>query len=431
MTTFLKYLCQFTKFYVILTCSNLGKSSSAKKTPIPGGLFTESNSAHIQILNGQPDLISFIDNSSTVNLVLFYASWCGHCQRYAAEFKKFAENVKHWKNLFRVGVIDCGDKTFLKNRVSNFEACFKANVNHYPTILVYNAYHKIPDFIKNTKIQKIPSDFSNFDRNGSYDDHSLRKWVIQDIFTENSTEAQTSPWQTSWNTRYNKGKFCPLQPEIRTSFLSSLEVFATKRTWGKDCTIFIYSENEVLAKSVILAVGGYFRGFSAFHVRSVREVVVFEGRKVVVISLKKAENERNLTADVIERVFSELKRSFPEKAELRDANFGEHEFRGENDENLENDENRVNDENRENDENPKNSVSSKFVPENTELSSKNQINDHLNVASSMIKFEIPQNLNDSNSAHAYDMLTLLYRKHQNKKTETTTALTNFYKCIQF
>ncbi|RWS30728.1 sulfhydryl oxidase 1-like isoform X2, partial [Leptotrombidium deliense] len=42
-------------------------------------------------------------------VVLFYLSWCGHCIRFAPVFKKFAEDVRSWNPVLRIGAINCAE----------------------------------------------------------------------------------------------------------------------------------------------------------------------------------------------------------------------------------------------------------------------------------------------------------------------------------
>jgi protein disulfide-isomerase A6 len=66
-------------------------------------------------------------NSTIPTLVLFYAPWCGHCQKIKPEYenliKKYKNNKKH-----RVEMINCDDhKEFSK----------KNGITGFPTIRYY------------------------------------------------------------------------------------------------------------------------------------------------------------------------------------------------------------------------------------------------------------------------------------------------------
>ncbi|XP_033883580.1 sulfhydryl oxidase 1-like isoform X1 [Acipenser ruthenus] len=72
-------------------------------------------------------------NSSNAWLVEFYASWCGHCQRFAPVWKALASDITEWKPAISLAAIDCADK---KNRIS----CAHFEVNRYPTLKFFQAY---------------------------------------------------------------------------------------------------------------------------------------------------------------------------------------------------------------------------------------------------------------------------------------------------
>lgn len=64
-------------------------------------------------------------------IVEFYSSWCGHCQRFAPHWKAFAAEVKNWKDVIGIGVIDCA------NEVNN-PVCFDMVVTAYPSLRYFH-----------------------------------------------------------------------------------------------------------------------------------------------------------------------------------------------------------------------------------------------------------------------------------------------------
>ncbi|CCW66565.1 unnamed protein product [Phytomonas sp. Hart1] len=55
------------------------------------------------VMELSPDTIFKFSNSHKPTVILFYASWCGHCRSFHDEYKKFADAVK---GSIRVGAID-------------------------------------------------------------------------------------------------------------------------------------------------------------------------------------------------------------------------------------------------------------------------------------------------------------------------------------
>lgn len=60
-------------------------------------------------------------------VVEFYASWCGHCQRFAPIFDQFATDIYGWKDLVSVAAMDCAAE-------ENAASCRKYEVQGYPTL---------------------------------------------------------------------------------------------------------------------------------------------------------------------------------------------------------------------------------------------------------------------------------------------------------
>lgn len=63
--------------------------------------------------------------------VEFYASWCGHCQRYAKTWREVGLELQPMRPSVRVGAIDCGDK-------SNTPTCSKHKIRSFPTIKLFD-----------------------------------------------------------------------------------------------------------------------------------------------------------------------------------------------------------------------------------------------------------------------------------------------------
>ncbi|XP_018569842.1 sulfhydryl oxidase 2 isoform X1 [Anoplophora glabripennis] len=64
-------------------------------------------------------------------LVEFYNSWCGFCQRFAPSWKALATDVREWKDVIAIGVLDCSND-------DNYPICRDFEVMAYPTLRYFH-----------------------------------------------------------------------------------------------------------------------------------------------------------------------------------------------------------------------------------------------------------------------------------------------------
>lgn len=58
-------------------------------------------------------------------LIIFYAPWCGHCQKQVDTLTDIALQFSH---SFTIGAVNCENK-------DNYKICSKINVKYYPTFM--------------------------------------------------------------------------------------------------------------------------------------------------------------------------------------------------------------------------------------------------------------------------------------------------------
>ena len=76
---------------------------------------------------GMTDESEFLEGKK---LVLFYADWCGHCQKVKPEWEKAAKDEKGKGNMIK---INCGDK-----EGKSADLMSKYKVEGFPTIIVFD-----------------------------------------------------------------------------------------------------------------------------------------------------------------------------------------------------------------------------------------------------------------------------------------------------
>ena len=74
------------------------------------------------------------DKSDMKWVVMFYASWCGHCQHFAPIFTRLAESHRH-QSVVKFAAMDCASVDRFK--LGDEDLCRKNDVKAYPTILMF------------------------------------------------------------------------------------------------------------------------------------------------------------------------------------------------------------------------------------------------------------------------------------------------------
>lgn len=82
------------------------------------------------------DLINANKNGRQGSLVVFRASWCGHCVRFGKDYDELVRRARDMYKDVNVWNIDCG--TF-----QSFSAQCNKNVKSFPTIIMYDAQGRI------------------------------------------------------------------------------------------------------------------------------------------------------------------------------------------------------------------------------------------------------------------------------------------------
>ncbi|GAA5813602.1 hypothetical protein MFLAVUS_007085 [Mucor flavus] len=127
------------------------------KTPILGALLTIcANLALTQAFYTEKDDVVQLDPQNFGSALLdtdqlvaveFYASWCGHCQKLAPEWKKAASNLK---GLVSVAAVDCDVEM-------NKPLCAMYEIKGFPTIKVFSP--ELKPNKKTGKLTKVPTDY--------------------------------------------------------------------------------------------------------------------------------------------------------------------------------------------------------------------------------------------------------------------------------
>ncbi|KAM4642243.1 sulfhydryl oxidase 1 [Discoglossus pictus] len=80
---------------------------------------------------------SLLLNSSSAWLAEFYATWCGHCQHFSQFWSALAEDVKDWRPVLYLGVLDCAEE-------SNRGPCTEFGIAGYPSLKFFKPFSETP-----------------------------------------------------------------------------------------------------------------------------------------------------------------------------------------------------------------------------------------------------------------------------------------------
>ncbi|CAD5229762.1 unnamed protein product [Bursaphelenchus okinawaensis] len=124
--------CLSLLLFISLTLAEFADFGTKPKGENPT-LYNPENDPIVQL-----DETTFNDTIYCVNgtdctsyMVEFYSDWCGHCRAYAPLYKSLANDVAKWKNVVRIGAINCADPL-------NENTCRANGVMFFPLIKYFS-----------------------------------------------------------------------------------------------------------------------------------------------------------------------------------------------------------------------------------------------------------------------------------------------------
>ncbi|KAI1301343.1 Sulfhydryl oxidase 1 [Halotydeus destructor] len=122
---------------VLLFAISASNTINAKNVKLlnEGSLFKEGGP--VVVLNSE-NFDRYMYGNDHAMLVDFYANWCGHCQRFASSYTRFASDAENWKQVVQIGAVDCGN-------VRNHDLCRREQVLYFPVLKMYAPHSKRGD----------------------------------------------------------------------------------------------------------------------------------------------------------------------------------------------------------------------------------------------------------------------------------------------
>lgn len=96
------------------------------------GLYSRSD--HVTILNDRNFERNLYEQDNAW-VIQFYNSYCGHCRAFSPKFKAAAAQIIKWKNIIRIGVVDCSVE-------ENNEICRQFEIMAYPTLRYFHENYR-------------------------------------------------------------------------------------------------------------------------------------------------------------------------------------------------------------------------------------------------------------------------------------------------
>ena len=113
---------------VILSSRLVTQVSAAAFSP----LYSHSDEGLVILDN--TNFTTFLSNRPNSMFVEFYNTWCGHCIKFAPTFKELASNVKEWKPVVQLAVVDCAEDR-------NHDVCREYEVFMYPSLRYFPPHY--------------------------------------------------------------------------------------------------------------------------------------------------------------------------------------------------------------------------------------------------------------------------------------------------
>ncbi|KAF7273265.1 hypothetical protein GWI33_014013 [Rhynchophorus ferrugineus] len=162
----IKFYINFAIFLLLVLINQCNNASIGKYERFTGdqGLYSSKDDVEILTIDNFKEAIT---NSGKAWIVEFYNSWCGFCQKFAPSWKKFATDVKDWRDVVIVAAIDCSDDR-------NNPICREYEIMGYPTLRYFGE-----DFHESEKNYGSP-----MEKGVSAEDHKhdlLKKMISEQI----------------------------------------------------------------------------------------------------------------------------------------------------------------------------------------------------------------------------------------------------------
>lgn len=159
------------------------------------------------------DIKSFVLESTTLSIVVFYAPWCVHCTRFVPVYNKIADRYQTSESV----------KFYAINCVEYHAACDRGKLKGYPTVMAFN-FKGRKGFVKEQAITSQEADIIKF-----VDDHSKISGSesSEDLsdFAASTSLATYSHWLQA--TKNGAARECGATSRLHDA-LASLDYFITK-----------------------------------------------------------------------------------------------------------------------------------------------------------------------------------------------------------
>ena len=115
------------KLKVIIVCFQFIFFTQIVKNWFVNALYDEKDS--VIELNAN-NFVENVYNQNRLTLVNFYLDWCPHCIAFSQIWKQFAENIRDWNSVVRIGAINCAQEI-------NSDLCKTFQITRFPRIRLF------------------------------------------------------------------------------------------------------------------------------------------------------------------------------------------------------------------------------------------------------------------------------------------------------
>lgn len=179
-------------------------------------------------------------------LVIFYAHWCGHCQAYVPEFKKFVKFLfdakSSWSAVLNIGTVNCGAE-------KEASVCRSQWISAYPRIRYYRSWLSPSKAVSGNMTRGLLHE-------GSKSPNNLLKTTLKFLVDNSEYQSKANKgWRIYWKRRSNMP--APILQLEKSTKVADKVIRNQYKKRATRYVVILYHQVPTSSQLVVMALSDY------------------------------------------------------------------------------------------------------------------------------------------------------------------------------